>query len=290
MKRAVITSARLLTDGLQERGERYRCAMVTATYRPDVDWAAGHITGLVRCVRAYLARQGHPARFEWVAELQKRGAVHYHMLLWLPRGVTLPKPDKRGWWPHGMTRIEWARWPVGYLAKYASKGGRDLEFPKGARLHGHGGLNAEERRELNWWMLPKWVRDTWGQEHEPKRIRGGYRSKLTGQVIKSAWRPVAGFPRGRLVMFERRPVDNRLNDMIESEDATIVEDQAQTEAQAPNVEELWRGESPSENAAHGAAMPVVRLHRESHPEMAGVRLTHLPGGSRSDDLSAHGYA
>jgi len=35
----------------------------------------------------------------------------------------LPKPDKQGWWPHGMPKIESCRkQSVGYLIKYATKG------------------------------------------------------------------------------------------------------------------------------------------------------------------------
>ena len=65
---------------------------------------------------------------------------------WLPKGVSMPKADKQGWWKHGMTRSEWAHSPVGYLCKYTSKG---IDFdswgklPRGGRLFGHGGYTQQ---------------------------------------------------------------------------------------------------------------------------------------------------
>jgi hypothetical protein len=147
MRKAVRLAASLHEEELQTGSLRYQAAMVTLTYAPGPGqkWERLHITKFLKSVRMYLSRLGIRFRYVWVAELQKRGAVHYHVMLWLPRGVTLPKPDKRGWWPYGSTKIEWAHCPVGYLVKYASKGEENGQFPKGARLHGHGGLTLEGR-------------------------------------------------------------------------------------------------------------------------------------------------
>lgn len=89
--------------------KRFKPAMVTLTYREVDAFEPLHITKLLKCIRSWLARRGRKLHYVWVAELQQRGALHYHLLIWLPRGLTLPKPDKQGWWPHGSTRIEWAR-------------------------------------------------------------------------------------------------------------------------------------------------------------------------------------
>jgi len=134
--------------------------------------------------------------------MQKRGAIHYHVVVWLPKGLTLPKPDKQGWWRHGMTNIEWARRAVGYVAKYASKGQdiRGDQLPAGARIHGCGGHEVEERQERSWWALPGWLRELWGMEHSAKRCSGGWVSRLTGEVVRSPWRLVwhsAGYERMR---------------------------------------------------------------------------------------------
>ena len=96
--------------------------MVTLTYRDDVDWSPRQVSNYLKCVREWARRKGIFIHYVWVLELTKRGRPHYHVLFWLPKGVSMPKADKQGWWKHGMTRSEWAYSPVGYLCKYTSKG------------------------------------------------------------------------------------------------------------------------------------------------------------------------
>jgi hypothetical protein len=111
------------------------------------------------------------------------------MIIMLPKALSVPKPDKRGWWPHGSTKIETARNAVGYLAKYASKGMNTAHHaPRGARICGAQGLEADQRDEKAWWMKPRWVRDVFGICDRPVKIRGGYMSRCTGEVLKSPWR------------------------------------------------------------------------------------------------------
>lgn len=148
--------------------------MLTLTYRPGVDWEARHVSLCLRHVRQWLARRGHRIGYVWVAELQKRGAVHFHVMLWLPKGLTVPKPDKQGWWPHGMTNIAWARSSVGYLTKYATKwNGLGDVMPKGLRLHGRGGLEEARRVTVGWWLLPRYVREKVGEISRVIRAKGG---------------------------------------------------------------------------------------------------------------------
>lgn len=198
---SVLTAARL---HVQER-PRWRVAMLTLTYRPDVDWAPGQVSGVVRHIRQWLRRKGHDMRFVWVQEFTKRGRPHYHLLLWLPLGLTIPKPDKQGWWPCGMTKIEWARNAVGYIAKYASKGDSLVQPAKGARMHGNGGLTGDALIEQRWWKLPGWLR----QDVKPSdRVRralpgmgGGFVHPDSGEVYRSPW--VVFFKHGS-VFLERR--------------------------------------------------------------------------------------
>lgn len=189
MKRSVITRARCMTEGCQRGGHRFRVGFITLTYRDVVAWAPGHFAAFSKRVRSYLERLGHVYRYVFVAELQQRGAVHYHVCVWLPKGLTLPKPDKRGWWPHGSTRIEWARSPVGYLAKYASKGDAAAQLPPGLRLTGAGGLDQTGRVEAAWWLTPAYVREAFPEpSHRPARAHGGgWLSRLTGELIPSPW-------------------------------------------------------------------------------------------------------
>jgi hypothetical protein len=173
------------------RHTRFKPAMLTLTYRAVGDWHPHHISDLLRHIRNWLKRRGHAMRYVWVAELQQRGALHYHVLLWLPRGLTVPMPDKQGWWPHGSTRVEWARKCAGYLAKYASKldSKVGIGFPKGGRLHGRGGLEEFGRAVAQWFNLPQWAREVCDLAGRAMRIKGvGLVDRESGVCLSSPWR------------------------------------------------------------------------------------------------------
>lgn len=185
LKCSVLTAARLHV----QQKQRWKVAMITLTYAPHNEWAPNQISNCLRSIRQYLARRGYEFRFVWVQEFTKKGRPHYHALLWLPLGVTLPKPDKRGWWPYGMTKIEWARNAVGYIAKYASKGDSLYQPAKGARMHGNGGVTGEALLEQRWWKLPAWVREVATPSDGCRRRKGGgVLMPGTGEVLSSPWR------------------------------------------------------------------------------------------------------
>lgn len=191
MRRSVQWAAELIEAEALHGGRRCKAAMITPTYAPEIPWNPRHITGLVKCIRGWCTRRGFRARYVWVLELTQAGRPHYHLLVWLPRGLTLPKPDKQGWWPYGSTRIEWARSAVGYLVKYASKGVDGDELPKGARLSGCGGLSLEGRCVKAWRGCPAWVREIFTVEDRPKRAEGGgWLSRRTGAFEAARWRLV----------------------------------------------------------------------------------------------------
>jgi len=189
--RSVLTAARLIQSHLQKSGIQYRAAFVSLTYRPGPTPSPLHITQYLKATREWLRRRGYPFRYVWTAELGDLGGrFHYHVVIWLPRGLTLPKPDKAGWWPFGSSRIEWARRPVAYLAAYESKvpkdGPRALAYsealPEGLRLSGFGGLPPAARLIRGWWMLPAYIRDVFGVHFRMVRAPGGgWLSRLTGQ-------------------------------------------------------------------------------------------------------------
>jgi hypothetical protein len=151
MRRRVLTGARLHVAQVK----RWRAAMLTLTYRPDVAWEGRHVSECLRHIRQWLKRRGLACRFVWVLETTKVGKPHYHVVIWLPLGVKLPKLDLAGWWPHGMTRMEWARCAVGYVSKYVSKGQEGAKLPAGARMFGVGGLEGVALDEARWWALRK---------------------------------------------------------------------------------------------------------------------------------------
>lgn len=195
MRKMVSQSAELLQGEAGQGGFRWWAVLVTLTYAADQDWQSGQVTGFIKSVREYLRRKRIPARYVWVIELTKNGRPHYHVLFFLPHGRRLPKPDLRGWWPYGMTKIEKAFSPVGYLVKYASKGVPEMDdpaapaIPKGARLSGNGGLSKAARQLRSWRLAPAWVRELFTVEDRPIRAPGGgWMSRLTGRLEPPQWR------------------------------------------------------------------------------------------------------
>ncbi len=139
--------------------------MVTLTYRDGVEWQPNHIRNFMLGVRKELGK-GNLLGYAWVAELQQRGAVHYHVLLYVKKGKMLGKPDENGLWLHGMSRIEKARTPF-YIIKYVSKRYHGLVYPKGLRVFAVWICDNEVARDLRYMSLRLWERelvDTYGWE------------------------------------------------------------------------------------------------------------------------------
>lgn len=191
MRKSLLTTARLHVEETDRGGYRPGFwAFVTFTYRPDVDYSPRHISHVIFRLRKWCAKRKIDVRYLWCLELTRAGKPHYHLMVRLPHGAWLPKPDKRGWWRHGSTRIEKARNAVGYMAKYASKCTPESveDMPKGARSHGVGGLQPESRRELRYWRAPSFVRDALGLQADIRKMIGGYVNRVTGEVYESPWR------------------------------------------------------------------------------------------------------
>lgn len=180
--------------------------MVTLTYDTSrVDsaavghhyWKPRHVSDYIRAVRQWFAKRcpGQRLRYVWVAELQKRGVLHYHAVFFLPAGVSMPRADKRGWWPHGMTNTLKATAPVAYLMKYASKADSKSigGFPRGSRIYGIGGLDAPGAAFKRWVLWPAYVQ---GNASVADRFRpapgGGFINAATGQLLESEFAPTGG--------------------------------------------------------------------------------------------------
>jgi len=171
--------------------------MVTLTYEFGECWRPTDISSFLSIIRAFLSRRDIIPRYVWTAELQERGAVHYHILIWLPAGVRLPKPDKAGWWPHGHTRIERVKHTaVAYISKYISKTGdsltnstSSLRFPRGCRIYGHGGLSVTSRTALKFSRLHSWLRRRCPIPGQAVRIPHiGWIDSQTGELIGYRYR------------------------------------------------------------------------------------------------------
>lgn len=212
LKRSVWASGHL--HGLADRGHRPpQCWFVTLTYRGVDDWKADHISKALQGYRNWCRSVGVACRYTWVAELQGRGAVHYHLLVWLPVGVRMPHWDRKttrraAWWPHGMTNTEKARAGVGYLMKYLSKLGELTRFPKGLRLYGIGGLTQQGRDIRSWLNLPEWVKSSHGVG-DVARLSSGFVVRATGEVLPPAY-VVQHVPHGIQVR-PLRPIPERFH-------------------------------------------------------------------------------
>lgn len=155
--------------------------MVTLTYADALGWEADHIRDCLRLMRAWAHRQGFKLRYLWVMETKARKsgeqvgtvAPHYHLVIWLPHGVSCPLFDARGWWPHGMTNAVKAVAAVRYVMKYASKFDNEGSFPKGARIYGIGGLSEPDRRVRRWLSWPAFVQARAGVNVAARRATGG---------------------------------------------------------------------------------------------------------------------
>ena len=195
MRRRTITRSRIQTEEVEALGVPHLVHLITCTYAPGHEWRASHIADCVMGYRKQAARDDVPFRYEWVAELQLKRmrrrqesaaqCMHYHAIVWQPEGYEFPHPDTRGWWPHGMTNVEVARNPVGYLAKYASKGTEGEKLPRGARISGGGGLSPEGRMMASWWLKPRYVREAFPDFRDlVQRARGGgWINRCSGEVI-----------------------------------------------------------------------------------------------------------
>lgn len=215
LKRSVWASGHL--HGIADHGRRPPVAwFVTLTYVGVDDWQADHISKATQQFRNYCARMRVPCRYLWVAELQKRGAVHYHLLAWLPRGVQMPKWDEGHttpsgryavpFWAHGMTNTQVAKAGVGYLMKYLSKLGEFHTFPPHLRLYGVGGLAANARKVRCWYNLPEWVKAQYGVG-DVKRINSHLIVVDSGEILQPMYS--RHFHPGGVTLTPLRPLPER---------------------------------------------------------------------------------
>ncbi len=188
LQKSVRESAEVIQESLQNARVKYKAHMVTLTYRDDVDWSPRQVSNYLKCVREWARRKAIFLHYVWVLELTKRGRPHYHVLFWLPRGISMPKADKQGWWRHGMTNTVPARSPVGYLCKYTSKG---IDFdswgklPRGGRLYGHGGFTPSMRITRVWRLAPGWVRELIDEVDGVRKVGCYWVNRVSGMGIRS---------------------------------------------------------------------------------------------------------
>jgi hypothetical protein len=135
-----------------------RVVMFTLTYRPGANWGASQISSFIKWVTGKYGRA-----YVWVAELQKRGAIHYHVLTSIGEGEMWNKQEIAFEWYYGIVWVtDGIRKPM-YIMKYLQKGYQKNghRYPKGARIIGATGgarcLSDSERRRRISDRFPSWI-------------------------------------------------------------------------------------------------------------------------------------
>lgn len=185
MQRSVLTFANIAQRVYPMR----KAWMVTLTYRENRMWRREHVADALRLFRKWCDKAGTTMVYAWVMELTKQGRPHYHIVLWLPTGLQCPFFDGHGWWQHGSSNTIPAKFAPGYLAKYVSKGvnqwdaDKPVALPRGARMHGTGGLRGVDLDELRYWLMPRWVREQLEYMGQARRMKGGWICKTSGEMF-----------------------------------------------------------------------------------------------------------
>ncbi len=134
-----------------------RLSYVNETYYGDRD-----ITNYIRKVKT---RYGvNVLAYTWVAEMQERKVLHYHVIFVVPKGFRMLKPDCDGTWDKGSTRIEKAR-TVWYVASYTGKESQKADLYLIPYVHmfaiwiSEKVANGFDRWEMRKTNFPGWVLD-----------------------------------------------------------------------------------------------------------------------------------
>lgn len=149
-------------DAVSEMVTEVDTIMVTLTYRGVNDWRPRHVTEFIRKVKRFLGSLMFG--YLWVAEMQERGAVHYHVVFIVKKGTKLSKPDDEGYWNYGMTKIQKVNHVYSYLAKYLSKDEQKVSYPKGIRIFGMSIYILKDY--VKSWKLPIWLQDRIGRLYD----------------------------------------------------------------------------------------------------------------------------
>lgn len=166
---------------------------VTLTYEDEHTHQAQDLSKFLQRLRAQIRRLYPDVPLLYLSSLDRTahgstldGILHYHLLIWLPRGFRLEHDRLARWWPHGSTWNECCRnlrdW-VRYITKATS-----AMFPKGARLYGYGGLDRAGKYSISRSSWPIWVKRLIPYGEHAKRVAGGgWVHMETGLWFESPW-------------------------------------------------------------------------------------------------------
>lgn len=166
-----------------------RAVAVTLTYLDAATFSQKHMSAFLGALRQALKRMGYRLPYAWV--LEQASHLHYHLLLWLPRGYTLDLTKLSKWWPWGSTWVESCR-SVKAWGRYMAKFNSIAMLPKGARLYGYGGLDEDGKLAVSRAAFPRWLLALLPDGHRARRVSGGgWADIVTGEIYRSPyiWTP-----------------------------------------------------------------------------------------------------
>lgn len=166
-----------------------RAVALTLTYCDAAVFSRKHISAFLDPLRQALKRMGCSLPYAWVLECASH--LHYHLLVWLPRGYTLDPVKLSKWWRWGSTWVESCR-SVKAWGRYMSKFDSTSKLPKGARLYGYGGLDGDGKLAVSRATLPRWLLALLPDGHLARRCSGGgWVDIVTGEFHRSPylWTP-----------------------------------------------------------------------------------------------------
>lgn len=168
-----------------------RAVALTLTYADAAAFSPKNISAFLDRLRRALKRMGFCLPYAWVLECASH--LHYHLIVWLPRGYKLDQAKLSRFWPWGSTWVESCR-SVGAWARYMAKFNSVATLPLGARLYGYGGLDEIGKMAVSRAGLPRWLLALLPIGHLVCRCAGGgWVDAVTAEIYRS---PYIWTPRG----------------------------------------------------------------------------------------------
>jgi len=130
MRRRILSWSRIV--GECEYYKECRKVMFSLTYEPGKEWEKNDIRDFNLALRKYIPKE-KLLGYAWVAEMQERGAVHYHAYWLFYKDIYIPEPDK-SFWDKGSSKITTGNSPY-YLVTYVGKEEQKEGYPKGLRAY-----------------------------------------------------------------------------------------------------------------------------------------------------------
>ncbi|MFM0734356.1 hypothetical protein PQQ52_28125 [Paraburkholderia sediminicola] len=163
-----------------------RAVALTLTFEDNEQFCSKLISKFIDCVRQALKRRGHRLPYTWV--LERAGRLHYHLMLWLPRGFILDMKKLAQWWPWGSTWARCCRVVKGW-ARYMAKFECMAHLPKAIRLFGYGGLDEPGKAAVQRAGLPQWLQARLPRGASARHFPGGgWTNTETGEIYVSPYR------------------------------------------------------------------------------------------------------